>query len=69
MILHSFAASCDEHTPLPAFPAHAHFSAPDRRGNRCSPVWPFAADVVVVACGGTLSGARPHRTLAAVAAG
>jgi len=32
-------------------------------------VWPVAADVVVVACGGTLLGARPHRTLAAVAVG
>jgi pimeloyl-ACP methyl ester carboxylesterase len=69
MILHSFAASCDEHTPLPAFPAHARLSAPDRRGHCGSPVWPVAADVVVVACGGTLPGARPHRTLAAVAAG
>jgi hypothetical protein len=31
-LLHSCSASCDEHTPLPDFPAHdMRFSSPDRR--------------------------------------
>ena len=49
--------------PLEAFPAqHPRFSPPDRRGHRGSPVWPFAAVVVVVACGGMRSKPPFHIT-------